>query len=291
MGQHLKIYVRVMFLLCFLIVSYSQSAKAWSCFPPPLTNIDIIRAPVIFSGRLKEVVSKKAQGSEQEHYYFRYEVTKMYKGPNVETIDITPSFSDTMPSNIKKNSNIRVYIPEQNLNGTLTISICNKANRGRNRWEPIFKNAYNSPFPTMYLLITAFPTHQALLIGIVIFTMLVFLRRYFLFRKGVEIPKFCNRQYLVFTVVLLSFYILYLIPAFTLYFLDPDEGRGFLKYALSGNLSYRIWAIMITIMIVSSILALYSKFYKTAVLFILIPSIFILILTVIVFLARNTSIF
>lgn len=291
MGQYFKIYIRATLLLCFFVVSYSQSAGAMSCFPPPLTNIDIIRAPVIFSGTAKEVIYKNIKGTDQDGGYVRYEVTKMYKGPNVKTIDIAPSFGSRLPSHITESKKSRIFIPGSVKNGDLILSICSKANRGRNRWEPIFKNAYNSPFPTMYLLITAFATHQALLIGIVIFTMLVFLRRYFLFKKGVEIPKFCNRQYLVFTVVLLSFYILYLIPAFTLYFLDPDEGRGFLKYALSGDLSYRIWAIMITIMIVLSILALYSKFYKTAVLFILIPSIFILILTVIVFLARNTSIF
>lgn len=140
------------FLLVAALCLLSNAAYATSCFPPIPTYWDIIKAPVIFTGKPVEVIDKIGEDGK-ERRYFRFEVTRMYKGPKESTIEVLTSHGQ-FSAHFHFDRGEVTLIPHMSKTGNLSAGFCDSVlvyGYG-NLWIPMVKKAYSTPFPTLYLL-------------------------------------------------------------------------------------------------------------------------------------------
>ena len=161
-----------LFAVSLLIVSFYPSASsALTCFPGAPSNLDIIKAPIIFEGIAREFVDKKDTNGKVLSKYIKFDITRVYKGPELSTIDIKSVSIVGYPPNIGLGSKITL-MPDKLENGELGISYCSKGLRS-GAWTGLVAYAYEKKlFPTLYLISTYKPT-RFYLIGILILWIIV----------------------------------------------------------------------------------------------------------------------
>ena len=119
------------------------------------TNQMLIDAPVIFSGIATEMgekeVATKYHG-QQTYRYARFKVTHMYKGPDRRYLDlliVRPGYAAKIGEEV-------TLIPSVSESGDMSISVCSIGLRTEKYWVGKVKNAYATPFPNLYLKMSAF---------------------------------------------------------------------------------------------------------------------------------------
>ena len=148
-------YLRhTVFLSCFFMVLtcfFVKESLALSCFPAIPDTIYILKAPVIFNGKVTEFIEHKDDNGKIIYKDIRFKVIEMYKGPVSDTIDIRSiSIMGYLP-NLAVGSEVTI-IPDVMENGALGISYCSIGFRNQRFWEWKVKKAYSTEYPMLYLI-------------------------------------------------------------------------------------------------------------------------------------------
>ena len=248
-----------MLLLCFFVVSYSQPANAWSCIFHTPSNIELIHAPIIFEGKVTDKVTKADKN------YYRYTVTKLYKGPKTKTIDILGGDGDFDPKTAK-NYRTSILLPRKTKSGDLFSPRCSPQIKLSSHAAVKIKLAYQTPFPTMFLIFTARETHLFLGIIFLVLIGIVTLRRGYIYIRRSDKKDLYKKDYFFITCVFLAVYTLYMIAVSYIYFSPYTDAINGLR------------GIAIGLSIVFGLSAIYNKHYNGSIWFMCVPHIYTLIL-------------